>query len=267
MSRKRRTRKKTRKGKATLEAAPSYGVLSQQPLYVLAFLSPLILFYEIGIVVTHAHNEVRAHRQFSNLFEVMGVGAVHLPAILLVVVLVLWHFIAGHSWRLRPGVLIGMAVEAVAWTLPFWLLGQLMAGLASVRPAAGMALTAGGSAGAASGGGEPEMVRYVLGVGAGVYEEMLFRFVGIAAVHLVAADLFGIREKHARVIAVIATALLFGLYHESTLARTPDTAHYIGLLSYYFVMGVYLGGVYIGRGLGIVVAVHALYNVILMAFA
>ncbi len=262
MSRKRHKSRK-RKKKAALESEPSYGMLSQRPLYVLAFLSPLVLFYELGIVLTEAHKEVRAHRQFSNLFEVMGVGAVHLPAILLVVVLLLWHFFEGHSWRLRLGVLVGMLVEAIAWTLPFWLLGQLMAGLASVRPAAGTAL-AEAAGGVAS---EPGMVRYVLGVGAGVYEEMLFRFVGIAAVHLVAADLFGVREKHSRVIAVLVTALLFGLYHESTLARTPDTVHYVGLLSYYFVMGVYLGGVYVARGLGIAVAVHALYNVILLAFA
>ena len=254
----RRSPSRKRRRRPALEPTPTYPDLSRQPLHILIFLTPLILYYEIGAITTGTPDEVKAHRQFSNLFEVMGVTAVYLPGILLVVVLLLWHIMERHAWRVRPGVVLGMAAESVAWTLPFWLLGQIISGVGSARQPAGT--------GAALASGAHE-APYVVLVGAGVYEEMLFRLVGIAAVHLIAVDLFGIADRHGRVIAVVVTALLFGLYHESRLESAATSAEYVGYLTYYFLMGAYLGALYLARGLGIVVAVHALYNVLIKALA
>ena len=257
----RRSPNRKRRRRPALEPAPTYASLSREPLHILVFLTPLILYYEIGTITMGTADEVKAHRQFSNLFEVMGVSAVYLPGILLVVTLLLWHIMERHAWRLRPGVVLGMAAESIAWTMPFWLLGQLISGVGAARPAG-----TGTGTGAALASGVHE-APYVVLVGAGVYEEMLFRFVGIAAVHLVAVDLFGMKERHGRVIAVVVTALLFGLYHESRLDSAATSAEYIGYLTYYFLMGACLGALYLGRGLGIVVAVHALYNVLIKALA
>ena len=43
-----------------------------------------------------------------------------------------------------------------------------------------------------------------ISVGAGLYEELLFRLVLIAVVHAIAADVMGLRDRTAKVIAAAA---------------------------------------------------------------
>ena len=149
-----------------------------------------------------------------------------------------------------------MLLESIAWTIPLLVLSHIIAratGLVATVPAAAPA------AGELAGLSLP--ARVTIAIGAGVYEEMLFRLLAIAAVHLIVADLLRIKEPLAKTIAVVLAAVAFALYHDVALpAGGIDTPRLIT----YLAAGLFFGGLYVVRGFGIVVAVHAAYDFIVL---
>jgi hypothetical protein len=96
----------------------------------------------------------------------------------------------------------------------------------------------------------------VFSVGAGIYEELLFRLIAIALLHLLIVDLFKVPHKVGATLAVLISSVAFALYHFSEanpFAWASFTA--------YMVAGVYFALIYLGRGFGIAVGVHAMYDV------
>jgi hypothetical protein len=245
-----------------------YAYWSTRPLHVLVFLLPLILVYEIGSGLYLSQNgqaikTIRAERILSSFFELFGAGGLYLPGIVLVVVLLLWHILSRDRWRIHWQALLGMMVEAVVWAIPLLVLGQIMQrafhGEPAVFAAIGHAAVPQPGAGAAVSGLSMLSMpaRATISIGAGIYEELLFRLVAIALFHTIAADLLRIRDGAAKVIAVFAAAVAFALYHDIML---PGGGLDPGRLAIYTLAGLYFGTVYILRGFGIVVAVHALYD-------
>ena len=252
----------------------SYAKLSTQPLYVLVFLLPLLIAYEIGSALYlsgdghgGAARVIRAEGLLTQFFRWFGVGGLYLPGIALVVVLLIWHMMTRAKWTIRLPVLGWMFVESLAWTPPLVVLLQFVGRLAS--SGSGAATTAAALAGAPAGSGATGVVaaggleamsvaeRATIAVGAGLYEELLFRMLAIAGVHIVASDLMGMKDKWARLVAVVCSAAAFGWYHDVIL---PTGGVDWARLMIFFLAGLYFGGIYVIRGFGIVVATHALYD-------
>lgn len=243
-----------------------YASLSSRPLHILAFLAPLLVYYEIGSVLyltdpaSGVVETIRAQSILSGFFEAFDLVGLFLPGIALVTVLVIWHLLLKDPWRLKAPVLGGMAVESVAWTLPLVVLSVLLqrnltpaVGIAPLIPAAGPST------------GElmdlSWQARLTISIGAGLYEELLFRMIAIAAVHFVLVDLARLSEPMGRAGAVIVSALAFALYHDLTnAAGGMDIPRFI----FFFLAGLYFGAVFAFRGFGIVVAVHALYDTLVL---
>lgn len=264
------TRRSSR-GKPLVLGRPdeNYAQLSTQPLHILAFLTPLLIAYEIGSALYLSHGAgadggvsrtIRAEGLLTQFFRWFGVGGLYLPGIALVVVLLLWHAMTRAKWTIRLPVLGWMFVEAVAWTPPLVVLLQFVGRLAT-GGAAGGAPVATALVGTQPGLGGLEALsvpeRATIAIGAGLYEELLFRMLAIAGVHLIAADLLGVKDKWARGVAVAVSAAAFALYHDVTLASGGlDWAK----LVIFALAGVYFGVIYVVRGFGIVVGTHALYD-------
>jgi hypothetical protein len=239
-------------------ALESYWARSQRPLHVLVFLLPLVIVYEIGSVVfltdprTQTQIGVAANRLFSDFFSLFGPAAAFLPGVALLVVLLVWHVLSRDRWSVEPKTLGGMLIESLAWTMPLLVLAA-----ASSHAKAVLAVPAPGGVGALSGlsiGAE-----MTIAVGAGLYEEMLFRLVGLALLHFILVDLIGLTERVGAAVAVVLAALAFAVYHQPQLpAQWPD-------FLFYTVAGIYLGSVYVMRGFGIVVATHAVYDVAVLS--
>lgn len=236
----------------------NYWTLSTRPLHILCFLLPLILIYEIGSAVHFAgaapgeHETVVAYRIIYDIFGLFGVSGLYLPGFLVVAILLVWHLLTRDSWQVHAGVIAGMTVEAVLWMLPLLVVGQIANRLVTGAPAPPEAAML-----AAELHAQPWTARAVLAIGAGVYEELVFRMVLIAAVHLLVVDLMGSRELAGRAIAIAAAALAFALYHDvRSTAGGLDTWRLI----FFFSAGVFFGAIYVWRGFGIVVATHALYD-------
>jgi membrane protease YdiL (CAAX protease family) len=234
----------------------TYAELSTRPLYVLCFLLPLILLYEVGWSVymsdpaLGAVETIRAHSILLAFFQDFGVAGRFLPALSLIAVLLTWHFFREDPWRLRPLVIPGMAVESFAWTIPLvvliallQLLGAPAPAAAQIRPDSALSIL-------------PWQSRAAISLGAGLYEEFLFRMIGMAALHLVLVDLARMSERTGAALAILISAAAFAVYHDVSPGGELDALKAVSLLF----AGAYFGLVYALRGFGIVVAVHALYD-------
>jgi membrane protease YdiL (CAAX protease family) len=239
-----------------------YLTRSREPIHILVFLAPLVIAYEIGAAAYLAGGaggvaeDIRAHRLLADFFEAFGVGGFYLPGIALVVVLLVWQIISRNPWRVRRGTLAGMLLESIVWTFPLLVLAQLLASAgAPADDAPPLAASLVGQAPPADATTSleslPLAARATIAIGAGLYEELLFRLVAIAFLHLLLADALGVPSRWADILSIIGTAVAFAAYHD-------DPSNFV----FYAVAGLYFGGLFIFRGFGIAVAVHAVYDLV-----
>lgn len=239
-------------------SADDYWSLSASPLHSLVMLVPLVILYEIGAVLSlrAVRTEVLADKLMGEFLRLFGLVGLLLPAVAMLGVLLLMHIVRGDRWRVRPVVVLGMALEASLWALPLVVFGQLMLQAPLVAGAA----AGGGGAGVASLMDLTVSQRATIALGAGLYEEFLFRLVCIALVHLVAHDVFKLSERVAGVLAVVVSAGLFAAYHPGVFAGGLN----LPLAGFYLMAGVFFAVVYLTRGFGIAVGAHAAYDLIVL---
>jgi hypothetical protein len=238
-----------------------YLTQSKRPWPVLVFLVPLIALYEVGSLMflwdrgRGVIETIGARGILGEFFEAFGVVSLHVPAVLLVTVLMLWHLMLRDPWKIRPSTLLGMALESVLWTMPLLVLAALLAPGPAMTPA--MALQGGQSAIEAM----PWQARLTLSAGAGLYEELLFRLMLITLVHMVLVDLLKLPSSTAYVVAAVLSAVTFAFYHN---IAHPGGGADMRLLTFYALAGLYFAALFILRGFGIVVMAHALYDVVVL---
>lgn len=243
-----------------VRAPASYWVASTRPLHLAVFLVPLIVFFEIGTnlwLSDAAHSTIqtiRAHSLLLDFFQEFGVVGRILPGVTILTVLLVWHVMLKDPWRVRPVVPFAMAAEALVWTVP------LVVAVAIVRQVGGavvpaLAADAGQTLAALSTGG-----KVTISIGAGLYEELLFRMIGVTLLHALLVDLVRLPERWGTGLAVLISAAAFAAYHDVAAGGQIDLVKAACL----FVAGAYFGVVYVIRGFGVVVGVHALYDVIVL---
>ncbi len=240
-----------------------YLEVSAGALHSLAIILPLLIAYEIGTSLylgsaAGGIETIRAHSILLAFFADFGIAGRFVPAAALVVSLLALHLFKRERWRLRPGYLPVMVIEGALWTLPLLVGGQVL----------GRLLGSGGSdaaagAGALAAGLEQLSVpaRLTLSIGAGLYEEMLFRMVGIALVHAALVDVVGVRPSHGQIGAIAITGATFAAYHDLAVGSAGvEWAR----VAFYFGAGIFFGAVYLARGPGIAVLVHAVYDALVL---
>jgi membrane protease YdiL (CAAX protease family) len=231
----------------------SYFSATRHPWSCLLFLLPLLAVYEAGVLwLGGAKPEVLRNGADTWLrwgLEAFGLQQLYWPPALVVGLFLAW------SWReryYRPdnllGVWTGMLVESILLSLGLWLLSR---GLGPLLETVGIKLSAAGSA-------DVMLVRLVTFVGAGIYEEVLFRlllFSGLSwlllRVHVPALFAFA--------FAAGVSATVFAAAHN--LGPYGEPFH-----PYVFVFrtlaGLYFAVIYALRGFGIAVGAHAGYDVL-----
>ena len=231
-----------------------YEWLSTRPLHILAFVLPFIILYWVGSALflsgQGSVEAIKAERILGGFFDMFGVVSPYLSGIALVVVLVVWHVLVRDRWHLHPRVVGLMAVESTLWMLPLLLAMALLPGGNGMVQAVQAAQNA-----------PVWMDNLTISIGAGIYEELLFRMILIAMVHLVMVDLVKLSNVKANVAAVIISSVAFAIYHDGVLG--PSGVNW-PLLVTFFVAGCYFGVLYLWRGFGIAVGVHALYDVVVL---
>lgn len=268
-------------------AYASYWQRTHWPLQSLYFLLPLLVAYEVGVVMYAGSYDISARRLLRMLFEWADVTGYYLPGIAVVVMLLCWHMVRKDPWRPEPQLYILMWIESIALALPLFVFMIVLfrqpalpaaappdpqspaaARLMHVadhgptaqpsHPHAAVSLSQGEQGNLSN--VNDWRAGLVFSVGAGIYEELLFRLIAIALLHLLLVDVLGLPDHYGAVGAIGLSAVAFAMYHFS-----PTNPFDWGKFLFYSAAGIYFAAVYVLRGFGIVAATHALYDILLVA--
>ena len=221
-----------------------YWKAARHPWACLVFLLPLLVVYEGGVFWLGGERPA-ALRNGADTWIRWGLEAFGVRAFLaapgaVVGLLFVWSLMRWDDRPERPvGVAAGMAFESVAFAVGLWLVAQNFAALLS-----GAGLPMGPTA------GRPDAVgRIVTYVGAGIYEEVLFRlvlFAGAAAI-LKYAQVPG---PMAVLLAAVGSAALFaGAHHFGPFGEPFDRYNFL----FRTAAGLYFAGLFWWRGFGVAV--------------
>jgi hypothetical protein len=255
----------------TLAAASArYWRASRAPRYSVTFAFPLLVAYE-ALAFTLSHSAMAGVRNGADVllksaFVLLGGrnGLIAFGVLLVGTGAVLVGRDRRRAGPIDGRVFLYMAAESVLYALVFGLVVGTLTGLLlrPFHPAVAVLPHATGPLLALAGEQEhlalPEQL--MISLGAGLYEELLFRVLLVGGLAWAARRLFGWPAGGAGLFATLVGALVF------------STFHYIGpygdrleLTSFLFraIAGVLFSALYLVRGFGITAWTHALYDVFL----
>jgi hypothetical protein len=238
------------------EISGDYWHQSRRPLASLTLLAPLLAVYEAGVLVLGAH-AVRngADVWLRQLLDLLGFSQYFVLPLLTIAILLAWHHVTHQPWRVRPGVLYTMLAECAALAVLLVVIARLQDSLLSVFMP-GMSHTAIRAAIWDSfAGWLGEIVGYI---GAGVYEELLFRLMMLPAAAWLLQQC-GCSKSQSLFGAVVVTSLAFAAAHHIGPEGEP-----ILLRNFLFrtIAGTFFATLFVYRGFGIAAGTHALYDIL-----
>jgi membrane protease YdiL (CAAX protease family) len=240
--------------------ASTYWIESRQPLASLVFIAPLLVAYEVGVLLLgSSYFESAALRNGADVWlrqflGLIGLGQYFLLPVLTICILLGWHHTTGHSWRVSGKVLWGMAGECLLLTVVLRLLLQLQ-GLLMQTVAGPIEMSFAKSI-------EPYFVNLILYLGAGIYEELLFRLILLSLIIWLLKHL-GMESTSRVVVAVVLTSLLFAAAHHVGEHGEPLNWFFF---SFRVLAGGFFSVLFIYRGFGIAAGTHAGYDILIGLF-
>ncbi len=253
-----------------LDASGDYWDEARRPLASLLFLAPLLIGYEAA-VVSLAGTAQAGLRNGADAWMrgwLLGVG-LQLPWILPAVVgitLLGWHFLRRDGAQFQVSTFLGMLAESLLFALVLILCGQMLHSVMGEPLPHAMIARWNVSA---------MQLRVISSVGAGLYEEFLFRLLLVPC--LLGAAGLAIRQRNAAAtISVILSSVIFAAAHylpADASALSPlayvdalDVVWQQPALWYGFLFrglaGAAFGTLFVLRGFGVTVGSHAFYDVL-----
>jgi Type II CAAX prenyl endopeptidase Rce1-like len=240
----------------------SYWRAAREPRYSLTFAFPVLVAYE-ALAVGLSHSAIAGVRNgadvlLKSVFVLLGGrdGLLAFGALLVGTGVALVWRDRRRSGPLEGRVFLLMALESVVYALLFGLIvgiltGLLLQGLHTVALPARAAL-GGNDLGLAT--------RLMISLGAGIYEELLFRVLLVGTLAWTARRLFGWRPGPAGIFAAVLGALIFSAFHY--IGPYGDRLD-LGSFTFRAIAGLLFSALYLARGFGITAWTHSLYDVLL----
>ncbi|HEX8725589.1 MAG TPA: CPBP family intramembrane glutamic endopeptidase [Gemmatimonadaceae bacterium] len=234
----------------------SYWAASRSPRYSLLFALPLLVFYEVLTVARPARVGDAQIRNGADVllrelaYALLGAwGPVALMAVVMLVCVVLVRrdlkrggglHVSTFAIMFAESAVLSVAFGLVVGTATAELLGQLRA--LSMGPIEHM----------------DAATRLMLSLGAGLYEELVFRVLLVGGLAFGARVVLGLGRVTAGIGATIIGALAFSAFHYIGPYGEP-----MQLQSFVFraISGVVFSALYLTRGFGITAWTHALYDI------
>lgn len=238
----------------------AYWGASRAPRYSLLFALPLLLFYQVLVAIQPVGPRGAGWRNGADVIlqgVFVSLAGRWGPLIFLVLLtgVGLWLVVRDHRAHrgpLAPWVFWVMLAESVALAI---LCGVVVGALTAqvVRASTALALATPAQLSLTT--------RLMLSLGAGLYEELLFRVVIVGLLALVARTVFGWRPWVGGTFAVVVGALLFSAFHY--VGAYGDR---LALASFVFrtFAGLFFSALFVLRGFGITAWTHALYDVFVL---
>jgi hypothetical protein len=226
--------------------------------YSLLFALPLLVLYEIGAMMIAGRAGGMRNGADVLLRTLLATGGLNGTLAFTAALAVGAAVIVGLEQKrkrvpVRPAYFAGMLAESAAYAILF---GGMIAAATQVL--------LGGMVRMAADQGSitklPMLDGVVLSLGAGIYEELLFRVLltgGLFAL-LVA---MGIRKTTSGVIAVVVSAFIFSAFHYVGPYAYPLE---LNSFTFRFLAGLAFSALYMIRGFGVAAWTHALYDVFLV---
>ena len=246
----------TSTGFSSFTAPSGYWQASRAPRYSLLFALPLLVFYQtLAVLLAHGPRPVRngADVILQGLFT--AVAGTWGPLLFMVCLIGAGLWLVGrdlhaHGSRLRAAVFAGMVGESVLLALLFGLVvGSVTSGVLGSLQALTLSVAR----------DLDWWTRLMVSLGAGIYEELLFRVLIVGVLAWLARRVLGWGPVAAGVFATVTGALVFSLFH-----YIGPYGDQLRLASFAFraIAGVLFSGLYLTRGFGITAWTHTLYDVL-----
>jgi membrane protease YdiL (CAAX protease family) len=253
----------------------SYLDRTSRPIYALIYLLGFLLFYEIGTLyinldvlsqsLSRIQLRVVAFIWFQNLLEYIGLSErmtwIATPVAVIVILLGL-QIASRTKWHVRIGDFVPMTMECILLAIPLLVLSLAM-NRPPVPPAAPAASFIVGAVAPSAGHGLWGNI--VTGIGAGIYEELIFRLILIILLMMLFQDILRMGKDGAAIFAVLISAVLFSVHHHFFYVNGHfGRGEQFVWMTFFFRMlaGIYFAAIYILRGFGIVAGTHAFYDII-----
>ena len=228
----------------------SYFIKTRSSFYSFLFTIPLFFIYEVGIfflskddilvVRNGADFLMRSILESFGIFGLYGLGAIFLIGFIITYI---YFFNDKSNKSIRADYLFIMIFESVCWALIlYFLLSKFM--LVLMNPI-----------------GKTITQQVTLAVGAGIYEEFLFRVMLISGLTGIIGFVFLWSEKVRKAAALIISAGIFSAFH-----FVGDYGDFFSMELFLlrFFAGIVLGILYIARGFGITAYAHSIYDLIVL---
>ena len=239
--------------------------MSRAPRYSVVFALPLLIAYEALAAMLAGPTSASQVRNGADVLlkeAFLAVAGRNGPLIFIacVIAIGIW-FVARDIKRTGQGIRAivfgGMLAEAIALAAIFGVvIGTITTKLLGSLHAFSMVGGPGGPIAHMS-----WATKLMLSLGAGLYEELLFRVLLVSALAALGRVVFGLGVKGAGVFATIVGALIFSAFHYIGAFGDP-----FSLTSFTFraISGVAFSALYLLRGFGITAWTHALYDAFLL---
>jgi membrane protease YdiL (CAAX protease family) len=231
---------------------PSYLFATRHPWPCLLFLAPFLLLYEAGVLILGGPKPELLRNGADTWLrwglESFGLPQLYCAPVLIVIVFLIWSLLRfgdrpqGFLW-----LAVGMTIESVLFAVGLWMLSRE---LGPFLEQFGIHLSLGPPQKSAG--------RVITFVGAGIYEEVLFRLLLFFALGIL-FRLVGMPGLVAALVISMASSLVFAAAHHLGPHGEPFDGY---VFVFRALAGLYFALLYQLRGFGVVVGTHACYDVL-----
>ena len=228
----------------------SYWRSTRSPLYSFLFTIPLFLIYEIGIFLTSSDDMFvlrnGADALMRQILATFGITGLYWVGVIFFIGFIITFILQRKVWeetQIHSDYFLLMTVESVGWSvLIYFLMTNVY--LLLMNPTGSMLVQ-----------------QVTLAVGAGIYEEFLFRVLLIAGISVILGFIFQWSDKTRNWAAMVIAAGIFSSFH--FIGEYGDFFSF-NIFMVRFLAGIALGTLYFLRGFGITAWSHAVYDLIVL---
>lgn len=256
----------------------SYLDRTSRPIYAVAYLIPFIILYEIGTIMINpdvlnrslSESQIRVMafiwlQEFLRLLKFDERAAWMATPFVVIIILLAIQMTARRPWKVYFRDFVPMTIECIILAVPLIVLSLLFNRVGTATQNAAPLLAESWQETVTSTGATPLFVDIVTGIGAGIYEELIFRLILICLLMLLFQDLFGMRRGYAIGLSILISAVLFSAHHHFFFINgefTLGEAFTVSRFLFRFMAGIYFAVIFALRGFGIVAGSHAFYDII-----